>query len=57
MGKKYLEDGDLVYSTGAWMKWNTETLEFEFVGVDGHGIYFDGKEVEGIGTERPFIEE
>ena len=56
MKKKYLEDGNVVYVTGAWLRWSEEKLEFEYVGADPDcDIFFEGKEVDGIASEKPFI--
>lgn len=54
--KRFLKDGEQVYSTGAYFKWDANSAEFAFDGFDSdEDIYCDGLLVED--RHCPYVEE
>ena len=57
MKKYYLQNGDKVYTTGAYLRYCSETKKFELDKIDEFGdtLYFDGLPVNFDG--KAYIEE
>ena len=52
---QYLQDGDRVYTTGAWLTYDQKRNRFIFDEIDDD-TYFDGEFVEYDENGRPYIE-
>jgi len=56
MAKRYLKDGDIVYSTGCYLAWNAEMNVYVCVSQEDD-VYYDGELVETCAeTGLPYIE-
>jgi hypothetical protein len=52
---QYLQDGDRVYTTGAWLIYDQEKNTFVFDGIEDD-TYFDGEFVNYDEHGQPYIE-
>lgn len=56
MAKKYyLEEGDVIFTTGAYLKWDGEKFTLESLS-DSDDDFFDGKPLERDEKDKPYIE-
>jgi len=56
MAKRYLKDGDIVYSTGCYLAWDAERNVYVCVSQEDDA-YYDGELVETCAeTGLPYIE-
>ena len=57
MKREFLENGDIVIATMAYLRWNDSRMDFDYIGIDSDSsIYRKGVEVQDAESEHPFFE-